>query len=230
MKYIREIQVLVDDFRAEVIRAILTAFPGRAVDNEDPNDDTFMIDGVPVRVESDRIVVGDDLDNYIPLKNPPIAGNPPQYRGVDSILVDFKAYVNKEKREAKTTMKTVEIKDTLRVPGTKIFLEEGDRILYKEAYPKVYPTALIDFLILLEDEGWDIDPYDYGAECDRGNIHITVKRNGDIEVTDRYDKYGVMIHTDIKGFSKDYGKIMSKYLNPRFDYDYYRYNAPSKLN
>ena len=131
MKYVREIQVLVDDFRAEVIRAILTAFPGRAVDNEDPNDDTFLIDGVPVRVESDRIVVGDDLNNYIPLKNPPVAGNPPQYRSVDSVLVDFRAYVNKEKREARSVMKTIEIKDTLRVPGTKIFLEEGDKILYK---------------------------------------------------------------------------------------------------
>ena len=101
MKRIREIQTNVDDFRKAVISAILFAFPERAVDDSDPSNDSFIIDGVPVRVESDRIVVGDDYSNYIPLKDAPIAGNPPQYRDVDSILVDFEAYVNKEKKGIK---------------------------------------------------------------------------------------------------------------------------------
>lgn len=131
MKRLREIQIATDDFRVDVIRAILTAFPGRAVDDEDPSNDIFLIDGIPVRLESDRIVVGDDLNGYIPLKNPPIAGNPPQYRDVDSILADFRAYVNKEKRES--YMRPIDIKKDTRVPGTNIVLESGDRIMYRES-------------------------------------------------------------------------------------------------
>lgn len=131
MKRLREIQIATDDFRVDVIRALLTAFPGRAVDDEDPSNDIFLIDGIPVRLESDRIVVGDDLNGYIPLKNPPIAGNPPQYRDVDSILADFRAYVNKEKRES--YMRSIYIKKDTRVPGTNIVLESGDRIMYRES-------------------------------------------------------------------------------------------------
>lgn len=128
---LKEIQVLVDDFRAEVISAILSAFPGRAVDNENPDDDIFLLDGVPVRVEGDRIVIGDDLDNYIPLKNPPIAGNPPQYREVGSIITDLKAYVDKEKREEGTMI--LKIKEEVRIPGTNIVLEKGDKVIFKES-------------------------------------------------------------------------------------------------
>ena len=131
MKRFREIQIATDDFRVDVIRAILTAFPGRAVDDEDPSNDIFLIDGIPVRLESDRIVVGDDLNGYIPLKNPPIAGNPPQYRDVDSILADFRAYINKEKRES--YIRSIDIKKDTRVPGTNIVLESGDRIMYRES-------------------------------------------------------------------------------------------------
>lgn len=129
---LKEIQVLVDDFRAEVISAILSAFPGRAVDNENPDDDIFLLDGIPVRVEGDRIVIGDDLDNYIPLKNPPIAGNPPQYREVDSIIADLKAYVGKEKREEGIMI--LKIKEEVRIPGTNIVLEKGDKVYFSEGH------------------------------------------------------------------------------------------------
>ena len=128
MRY-REIQTNIDDFRKEVISAVLTAYPGRAVDDDDPSNDSFIIDGVPVRVESDRIVVGDDYSNYIPLKDAPIAGNPPQYRDVDSILVDFRAYVDREKKESRVLK--FSIKESVRIPGTDIVLEKGDRILIK---------------------------------------------------------------------------------------------------
>ena len=132
MKKFKEIQVLVDDFRIKVIKTILSAYPERAVDDGDPSNDTFLIDGIPVRVEADRVVIGDDLDNYIPLKNAPIAGQPPRYRDVNSILTDFEAYINKEKREEHTVM-TTEIKEEVQIPGTNILLEKGDKVIYKEA-------------------------------------------------------------------------------------------------
>lgn len=121
----REIQVVIDDFRVEVIKAILFAYPDRAFDNDDPSDDMFLIDGVPVKVEGDRIVVGDDIDNYIPLKDAPVAGQPPRYRDIDSILIDFKAYIDQEK--------IMTIEDSVRIPGTNIILEKGDRIICREA-------------------------------------------------------------------------------------------------
>ena len=131
MVRMKEIQVLIDSFRISVIKAILSAYSERAVDDGDPNNDTFLIDGIPVVVEGDRIIVGDDVDNYIPLKDPPIAGNPPQYRDVNSILSDFKAYVDKERRE--DTMIEVKINESIKIPGTNIVLEKGDKIMYKEA-------------------------------------------------------------------------------------------------
>lgn len=101
----REIKTNIDDFRRDVILSILTAFPGRAVDDEDPSNDSFLIDGVPVKVEADRIIIGDDYSNSIPLKGSPVAGNPPQYRDIDSIISDFKLYVSVVKAEEKQIRK-----------------------------------------------------------------------------------------------------------------------------
>ena len=223
---IKEIQILVDEFRAEVIKKILSAYPERAIDNEDPTDSIFTIDGVPVKVESDRIVIGDDLDNYIPLKNPPIAGNPPQYRDIDSILTDFKAYIDKERRES-ATMRTVSIKESTRIPGTNILLEKGDKIIYKEA--KMFTGSVAALLRALEAEGWDIDVYEDYVECLMGNLLVVVSDNGNVSVTDRYDRYGAMIKTNVKAFVRDYGKIIDKYLKPKYDHMDYRYKAPSEL-
>ena len=224
MKKLKEIQVVIDDFRIDVIKAILSAYPERAVDDGDPSNDTFLIDGIPVRVEADRIVVGDDLNNYIPLKNAPIGGQPPRYRDVDSILTDFSAYINKEKKESR--MK-ITIKEETQIPGTSIILEEGDKIIYKEA--KMFTGSVAALLRALEAEGWDMDVYEDYVECLMGNLLVVVSDNGNVSVTDRYDRYGAMIKTNVKAFVRDYGKIIDKYLKPKYDHMDYRYKAPSEL-
>lgn len=130
----REIKTNIDDFRRDVILSILTAFPGRAVDDEDPSNDSFLIDGVSVKVEADRIIIGDDYSNSIPLKGSPIAGNPPQYRDIDSIISDFKLYVSVVKAEERyrKDILSMRIKESVLIPGTSIILEKGDRIYIKE--------------------------------------------------------------------------------------------------
>ena len=87
-RYSEITDIVVDDFRRQVISSILFMFPGRAVDDEDSSNGVFYMDGVKVDIESDRIVIDGD-SKFIPLKNPPIAGNPPQYRPVEDILSDF---------------------------------------------------------------------------------------------------------------------------------------------
>lgn len=407
MKFLKEIQVITTDFRRDVIQGILSAFPGRAMDDEDPSNDTFLIDGVPVKVEADRIVVGEDFNNYIPLKNPPIAGNPPQYREIDSIIADFKAYVDKEKREE--PMKEMIIQKPVRVPGTDIVLEEKDRIYikktmkeatevfkksmlkkpgdvwrskdgnwgvwwdaddrnvlwiyeadsfgedfyetesleyddvisivfkkddYKVNYKKLESTSFKeasvseiekvlkrtgwsieekndDFLLAvyddevfsfladsgeisigadegsvtiwegtydeflrtykgvrdnkiqvggktydykinykessrkkevftgkvaalmraLDSEGWSVDSsYEYDATFQMGNIFVTVHDDGRVVVRDRYDARGFLIQTNVTSFARDYGKIISKYLKPRYDYGNYRIKNPMTLD
>lgn len=309
MKFLKEIQVITTDFRRDVIQGILSAFPGRAIDDEDPSNDTFLIDGVPVRVEADRIVVGEDFNNYIPLKNPPIAGNPPQYREIDSIIADFKAYVDKERREE--SMNEMIIQKPVRVPGTDIVLGEKDRIYIKkmvkeatEVFKKsmlkkpgdswrskdgnwgvwwdaddrnvlwiyeadsfgedYYETESLEYddvisivfkgddykvnykessrkkemftgkvaalMRALEGEGWSVDSsYEYDATFQMGNIFVTVHDDGRVVVRDRYDARGFLIQTNVTSFARDYGKIVSKYLKPRYDYMGYKYQAPSKL-
>ena len=309
MKFLKEIQVITTDFRRDVIQGILSAFPGRAMDDEDPSNDTFLIDGVPVKVEADRIVVGEDFNNYIPLKNPPIAGNPPQYREIDSIIADFKAYVNKERN--KESMNEMTIQKPVRVPGTDIVLGEKDRIYIKkmvkeatEVFKKsmlkkpgdswrskdgnwgvwwdaddrnvlwiyeadsfgedYYETESLEYddvisivfkgddykvnykessrkkemftgkvaalMRALEREGWDVDSsYEYDATFRMGNIFVTVHDDGRVIVRDRYDAKGFLIQTNVTSFTRDYGKIIDKYLKPRYDYMGYKYQAPSKL-
>lgn len=87
-RYSEITDVVVDDFRRQVISSILSMFPDRAVDDEDTSNGVFYMDGVKVEIESDRIVIDGD-SKFIPLKNPPIAGNPPQYRPVEDIISDF---------------------------------------------------------------------------------------------------------------------------------------------
>lgn len=88
-RYSEITDIVVDDFRKEVIDSILSMFPGRAIDDEDSSNGIFYMDGIKVSIESDRIVVDDDANDTIPLKNAPIAGNPPQYREVSDIIQDF---------------------------------------------------------------------------------------------------------------------------------------------
>ena len=403
MKFLKEIQVITTDFRRDVIQGILSAFPGRAMDDEDPSNDTFLIDGVPVKVEADRIVVGKDFNNYIPLKNPPIAGNPPQYREIDSIIADFKAYVNKERNEE--PMNEMIIQKPVRIPGTNIILEKDDRIYCKRASMKeatisdiekllqktgwtieekdedyllavyedevfslvvdadevnvgtdegsqtVWTGTMDDFVssykgvkgkdilvggkILkaivtesllreatevfkktmlkkpgdtwkskdgnwgvwwdaddrnvlwiyeadsygedfyetesleyddvisivfkgddykvnykessrkkemftgkvaalmraLEREGWNVDSsYEYDATFQMGNIFVTVHDDGRVFVRDRYDAKGFLIQTNVTSFARDYGKIIDKYLKPRYDYGNYRIKNPMTLD
>lgn len=311
MKFLKEIQVITTDFRRDVIQGILSAFPGRAMDDKDPSNDTFLIDGVPVKVEADRIVVGEDFNNYIPLKNPPIAGNPPQYREIDSIIADFKAYVNKEKREE--TMNEMTIQKPVRIPGTNIILEENDRIYcertsmkeatevfkksmlkkpgdmwkskdgnwgvwwdaddrnvlwiyeadsygedfyetesleyddvisivfkgddykvnYKESSRKkeMFTGKVAALMRALEREGWDVDSsYEYDATFRMGNIFVTVHDDGRVFVRDRYDAKGFLIQTNVTSFARDYGKIIDKYLKPRYDYGNYRIKNPMTLD
>ena len=311
MKFLKEIQVITTDFRRDVIRGILSAFPGRAMDDEDPSNDTFLIDGVPVKVEADRIVVGEDFNNYIPLKNPPIAGNPPQYREIDSIIADFKAYVNKERNEE--SMNEMTIQKPVRIPGTNIILEENDRIYcertsmkeatevfkksmlkkpgdtwkskdgnwgvwwdsddrnvlwiyeadsfgedfyetesleyddvisivfkgddykvnYKESSRKkeMFTGKVAALMRALEREGWDVDSsYEYDATFQMGNIFVTVHDDGRVFVRDRYDAKGFLIQTNVTNFARDYGKIIDKYLKPRYDYGNYRMKNPMTLD
>lgn len=310
MKFLKEIQVVTTDFRRDVIQGILSAFPGRAMDDEDPSNDTFLIDGVPVRVEADRIVVGEDFNNYIPLKNPPIAGNPPQYREIDSIIADFKAYVDKERREE--SMNEMTIQKPVRIPGTNIILEENDRIYcertsmkeatevfkksmlkkpgdmwkskdgnwgvwwdaddrnvlwiyeadsfgedfyetesleyddvisivfkgddykvnYKESSRKkeMFSGKVAALMMALERENWDIDASDdYSVTFYMGNILVDVRDDGSVIVMNRYKSKGFYIMTNVVSFAEDYGKIIDKYLEPRYDYGDYRRRAPEHL-
>ena len=229
MRKMKEIQVVIDDFRVDVIKAILSAFPGRAVDDEDPSNDTFLIDGVPVRLEADRIVVGDDLDNYISLKDAPVGGQPPRYRDIDSILVDFTAYINKEK--ADSLMETTITQET-QIPGTNIVLEKGDKLFYSRGVSmnENFTGAVAALMRALSKEGWDVDSsYQYDATFRMGNIFVTVHDDGRVNVRDAYDAKGFLINTDVKNFARDYGKIIDKYLKSRYDYGRYRYNHPDVL-
>ena len=107
-----------DDFRQSLAKAIMDLFP-REICFLDGNEivlkDSFLI------IDSDRIIIEGDEQNPIPLKNPPIAGNPPQYREIPEILKDLEDWVNSN----------IWIKEDTQIPGTNIILEKGDRIILK---------------------------------------------------------------------------------------------------
>lgn len=397
-RILKEIQVVTTEFRKDVIQSIFNAYPDRVYDDEDPSNDIFFIDDVPVRIEADRIVVGDDLDNYIPLKDAPMAGQPPRYRDVDSILADFDAYINKEKRENSDMLQTIVVENKVRIPNTNILLEENDRILYrkpmKEAtelfkksflkkpgdfwrskdknwgvwwstdekdvlwiyeasedgedyyevesleyddvesilfrtndyavkvkestiadiekllkktgwdieetdddfllaqygdeifsinadsgevnigtdegseviwtgsyddFTKTYKGVKDNMIIVdnksfkavtestnrkeeafsgevsalmraLDREGWDVDSsYEYDATFRMGNIFVTVHDDGKVIARDAYDAKGFLISTNVKNFARDYGKIIDKFLKPKYDYGDYKRRAPEHL-
>ena len=313
-RILKEIQVVTTDFRKDVIQSIFNAYPDRVYDDEDPSNDIFFIDDVPVRIEADRIVVGDDLDNYIPLKDAPMAGQPPRYRDIDSILADFDAYINKEKRENSDMLQTIVVEKKVRIPNTNILLEENDKILYRKSMKEAtelfkksslkkpgdfwrskdknwgvwwstdekdvlwvyeasedgedyYEVESLEYddvesilfktnnyvvnykkiesktkkeetfsgevsvlMRALEREGWDVDSsYEYDATFRMGNIFVTVHDDGKVIARDAYDAKGFLISTNVKNFARDYGKIIDKFLKPKYDYEDYKRRAPEHL-
>lgn len=186
MKFLKEIQVITTDFRRDVIQGILGAFPGRAMDDEDPSNDTFLIDGVPVKVEADRIVVGKDFNNYIPLKNPPIAGNPPQYREIDSIIADFKAYVNKERNEE--SMNEMIIQKPVRIPGTNIILEENDRIYCERTSMKEATEVFKKTMLKKPGDTWKSKDGNWGVWWDADDRNVLWIYEADSFGEDFYEK------------------------------------------